>query len=614
MEKEQCDFSGYATRNDLLCGDGRTIRKNAFKDCDGATVPLVYNHQHNDPNAVLGHAILENRDDGVYAYCKFNETPQGKTGRELVEHGDVRSLSIYANQLKQIGSDVVHGVIRELSLVLAGANPGAYIDFVMAHGDGSEDCLYANYDENALTIYHSDDKKVMKETEETKVADEKKTEETKSDEGKSIQDVLDTMNKEQLEACYYLVGKAAEAASAEDNDSEEGEDNDMKQNVFEQDNVTKSNVLTHADQEMILKTAKETGVGSLQKAIKMFSEQNDSLAHGLDLGDTEVLEELLPDHKLLNPGAPEIIRDFDNSWVMEVIRKIHKSPYARIRTRKADARAKDLRAKGYKKGEEKKLTEHIKLLGRKTDPTTVYLKDELNRDDIIDITDFDIVSYIWSMMNDNMYETLALAALVGDGREDIDPDKINEENIRPIWKDDDFYTIHYDIDIEAARKELQGSNTSANFGENYIYSEAMVTASLYSREKFEGTGLPTLYCDPHFVNIMLLARDLNGRRIYDSKADLAKALNVSGIVEIEHLKNKVRTTEDGKKKKLLCLLVNLADYQFGSVKGGELTKFTDFDIDFNKYKYLMETRLSGALTEPYSAIAIEEDITEVAEG
>ncbi len=610
MDKEQCHFSGYATRNDLLCGDGRTIRKNAFKDCDGTTVPLVYNHQHNDPNAVLGHALLENRDDGVYAYCQFNDTPQGKTGKELVEHGDVRSLSIYANQLKQIGSDVVHGVIRELSLVLAGANPGAYIDFVMAHGDDGEDSLYANYDENALTIYHSDDKKEPEKKEETKMADEKKPEKEKT-----LKEILDTMNEEQLAACHYMVGKALEEAkAAEDNDSDEGEDKDMKQNVFEQDNVTKANVLTHADQEMILKTAKETGVGSLQKAIKIFAEQNDTLAHGLDLGDTEVLEELLPDHKLLNPGAPEIIRDFDTSWVMEVIRKIHKSPYARIRTRKADARAKDLKAKGYKKGEEKKLTEHIKLLGRKTEPTTVYLKDELNRDDIIDITDFDIVSYIWSMMNDNMYETLALAALVGDGREDIDEDKISEENIRPIWKDDDFYTIHYDIDIEKARAELQGSNTSANFGENYIYSEAMVEASLYSREEFEGTGLPTCYCDPHFVNIMLLARDLNGRRIYESKADLAKALNVSDIVEIEHLKNKVRTTEDGKKKKLLCLLVNLADYQFGSVKGGEITKFTDFDIDFNKYKYLMETRLSGALTEPYSAIAIEEDVTDEAAG
>jgi hypothetical protein len=613
MDKEQCHFSGYATRNDLLCGDGRTIRKNAFKDCDGATVPLVYNHQHNDPNAVLGHALLENREDGVYAYCQFNDTPQGKTGKELVEHGDVRSLSIYANQLKQIGSDVVHGVIRELSLVLAGANPGAYIDFVMAHGEDGEDSLYANYDENALTLYHSDDSKESKKTEEAKMAEEKKTEETKSGEPKSektVQEVLDTMNEEQLEACYYLVGKAMEADETEKTDSKEGEGKEMKQNVFAQDNVTKTDVLTHADQEMILSMAKETGIGSLQKAIELFAKDHESLAHGLDLGDTEVLEELIPDHKLLNPGAPEIIKDFDDSWVMGVINKIHKSPYARIRTRKADARQAELKAKGYKKGEEKQYTNHIKLLGRKTEPTTIYLKDQLNRDDIIDITDFDVVAYVWNMMKDNMYETLALCALVGDGREDTDPDKISEENIRPIWKDEDFYTIHQDVDIAKAKEELQGTNTGANFGENYIYAEAMITAALYSREKFKGSGTPTLYCAPHLVNVMLLARDLNGRRIYDSKADLARALNVSGIVEIEQLEGKTRKTADGKTKKLLGLFVNLADYQFGSTKGGEITKFSDFDIDFNKYKYLMETRLSGALTEPFSAIALEEPVVD----
>ena len=607
MENTQCDFSGYATRNDLLCGDGRTIRKNAFKDCDGKTVPLVYNHQHNDPNAVLGHALLENREDGVYAYCTFNDTEQGKTGKQLVEHGDVRSLSIYANKLKQVGNDVIHGVIHELSLVLAGANPGAYIDFVMAHGDDGEDSLYANYDENALTIYHSDDKKETKKTEESEMAEEKKTDEVKSE--KTVKEILDTMNEEQLKVCHYMVGKALEEAkAADDNDSDEGEDKDMKHNVFDQETATKEDVLTHADQEMILEMAKETGIGSLQKAIKEFAKNNDSLTHGLDLGDTEVLEELIPDHKLLNPGAPEIIKDFETDWVMGVINKIHKSPYARIRTRKADARQAELKAKGYKKGEEKQYTNHIKLLGRKTEPTTIYLKDQLNRDDIIDITDFDVVAYIWNMMKDNMYETLALCALVGDGREDTDPDKISEENIRPIWKDEDFYTIHQDVDIAKAKEELQGSNTGANFGENYIYAEAMITAALYSREKFKGSGTPTLYCAPHLVNVMLLARDLNGRRIYDSKADLARALNVAGIVEIEQLEGKTRTAADGSTKKLLGLFVNLADYQFGSTKGGEITKFSDFDIDFNKYKYLMETRLSGALTEPFSAIALEEPV------
>ena len=529
----------------------------------------------------------------------------------LVQHGDITRLSIYANQLKQQGGNVLHGAIREVSLVHAGANPGATISSVIGHSADGEPIV--SEEETIITtgedfsLYHSaDGEKEKPMAEETK--------DTKSGNDKTVKEVWDDITKkldeDEMSVIYAMIGQAAEGGAG----TEDEGDGNMKHNVFDQEEVTTGGVLTHADQEMILKTAKETGVGSLRKAIKMFSEQNGSLAHGLDLGDTEVLEELVPDHKLLNPGAPEIIKDFDDSWVMEVIRKIHKSPYARIRTRKADARAKDLRAKGYKKGEEKKLTEHIKLLGRKTEPTTVYLKDELNRDDIIDITDFDIVAYIWNMMNGNMYETLALAALVGDGREDIDPDKISEENIRPIWKDADLYTIHHTIDIEKAKETLQGTNTGANFGEEYIYSEAMISASLYSREKFKGSGLPTLYCAPHFVNVMLLARDLNGRRIYDSKADLAKALNVAGIVEIEQLEGKVRTDEKGKKKKLLGLIVNLADYQFGSVKGGEITKFSDFDIDFNKYKYLMETRLSGALTEPFSAIALEEDVTEEAEG
>lgn len=609
---ENYDFSGWATRNDLLCGDGRTIRKNAFKDNDGKTVPLIWNHDHANPDAVLGHALLENRDDGVYAYCKFNETEAGKNAKLLVEHGDVRSLSIYANKLKQIGKDVIHGSIRELSLVLAGANPGAFIDFVMAHGEDEEDAMIANYDENALVIRHSDkteeepekqEEQPIEHSEETKKEDTTVAEETKNE--KTVADVFNEFTEEQKNVVYYMIGQALEDADGEDS---EGGDENMKHNVFDQDEVAEGGVLTHADQEMILATAKETGVGSLKKAIQLYMEEHGDLAHGLDLGDTEVLEELLPDHKLLNPGAPEILRDFDNSWVMQVINKIHKSPYARIRTRKADARAKDLRAKGYKKGEEKKLTEHIKLLGRKTEPTTIYQKDELNRDDIIDITDFDVVAYIWQMMKDNMYETLAMAALVGDGRDDADPDKISETNIRPIWKDEDFYTIHTDVDIEAAKKELQGSDTSVHFGENYIYAEAIITAALYSREKFKGSGTPTLYCAPHLVNVMLLARDLNGRRIYDSKADLARALNVSGIVEIEQLEGKTRTTNDGDEKKLLGLFVNLADYQFGSTKGGEITKFDDFDIDFNKYKYLMETRLSGALTEPFSAIALEEPV------
>ena len=602
---ENFDFSGWATRNDLLCGDGRTIRKNAFKDNDGATVPLIWNHDHGNPEAVLGHALLENRDDGVYAYCKFNDTDQGKNAKMLVEHGDVRSLSICANKLKQVGKDVIHGTIRELSLVLAGANPGAFIDYVMAHGEDEEDSMIVNYDENAITLYHSESAKAEEKTEETK-EDAKMAEETKKNENDlTVEEVWNSMSEIQQNVATAMIAQAVEEATGKNDDEE---DKSMKHNVFDQEEVQTGGVLTHADQEMILATAKETGVGSLQKAIQIFAEQNDGLAHGLDLGDTEVLNELLPDHKLLNPGAPEILRNAEIGWVMNVINKIHKSPYARIRTRKADARTADLKAKGYKKGEEKKYSDHIKLLGRKTEPTTIYLKESLNRDDIIDITDFDVVNYVWGMMKDNMYETLALAALVGDGREDTDPDKISETNIRPIWKDEELYTIHQDVDIAKTKAELQGSNTSANFGENYIYAEAIITAALYSREKFKGTGTPTLFCAPHLVNVMLLARDLNGRRIYDSKADLARALNVAEIVEIEQLEGKTREVGEGNTKKLLGLFVNLADYQFGSAKGGEITKFSDFDIDFNKYKYLMETRLSGALTEPFSAIALEEPV------
>lgn len=604
MAKRKCDFSGYATRNDLLCGDGRTIRKNAFKDCDGQTVPLVYNHEHNDPNAVLGHALLENREDGVYAYCTFNDTEQGKVAKELVRHGDVRSLSIYANKLKQMGGDVVHGVIRELSLVLAGANPGAYIDFVMAHGDESEDSLYANYDENALTLYHSED-----ESEEPKKEKEEMAEE------RTVQDVFNEMTDEQKEVVYALVGQALEDAGIdEDVDDDENDKNEsaggngMKHNVFDTEDTREKGVLMHSDQEAIVAMAKQSGVGSLQDAIKLYSEQNGTLAHGID-----DIETLFPEFHNINPGAPELIRP-DQSWVMKVINKIHKSPYSRIRTRQADARIAELRAKGYQqKGDRKTLSANIKLLGRTTDPQTVYRKDQLNRDDIVDITDFDVVNYQWGIMKDNMYEELALAALVGDSRDEGDPDKIHETHIRSIWNDAELYTIHADVDLEAAKAELQGTNTGANFGDNYIYAEAMITAALYAREFYKGSGTPDYYCAPHSVNVMLLARDLTGRRIYDSKADLARALNVGEIYEIEQLEGKTRTTEDGKTKKLHGIFVNLSDYTFGSTKGGELTKFDDFDIDFNQYKYLIETRLSGSLTKIKSAIALEEDVTVVTE-
>lgn len=602
---EQYDFSGWATRNDLLCGDGRTIRRNAFKDNDGQTVPLIWNHDHTNQDAVLGHALLENREDGVYAYCTLNDTEAGQHAKKLVVNGDVRSLSIYANKLKQIGNDVVHGAIRELSLVLAGSNPGASIEYVMAHNEEDGEGMIINYDENAITISHSDTTKKEKE-DDTKVADEKKTE---GGEQKTLKEVFDSMTEEQQEAVYMMVGLARKDAEADDNDDEEddseGGNNTMKHNVFDQDELEMDNVLTHSDQESILGLAKQSNVGSLKLAMEMYAAEQgkDTLAHGFD---TDALTALLPDYKNQTPGAPELLRQ-DQTWVMKVINKIHKSPYSRVRTRQADATIADLKAKGYQnKGDYKKLTETIKLIGRSFDPQTIYIKDEMHRDDITDITDFDPVAYIWSLMKDNMYETLALAALIGDGRDVTDPDKIKEDHIRPIWHDDELYTIHKTVDIEAAREEIQGSNTSVNFSENYIYTEAIIRDALYAREKFKGTGRPDFYCEPHLVNVMLLARDLNGRRIYDSKADLAKALNVGEIHEIEQFTGKTRTTEDGETMKLLGLFVNLNDYQFGSTKGGEVTKFEDFDINFNKHQYLMETRLSGALTKLYSAIALEE--------
>lgn len=594
------DFSGWATRNDLLCGDGRTIRKNAFIENDGETVPLIYNHDHSNPDAVLGHALLQNRDEGVYAYCKFNDTESGQHAKELVKNGDVRSLSIYANKLKQIGRDVVHGSIKELSLVLAGANPGAYIDFVMAHGDDEEDGLYANYDESALVLYHSDSS-AKKEEKEMKEEKNKTPESNDKGDEKTVQDVLDTLNDEQTKVLYALVGQALQDAGVEQEDledDEEGDDEDMKHNVFDNDMQTPQNVLTHSDQEAIIELAKSKNVGSFQTALELYAE--DHLAHGIDS-----IESLFPEYELTNPGAPEMLTR-DQTWVESVLNKAHKSPISRIRTRHADVRAEDIRAMGYKKTKEKKLIANLKLLNRTTDPQTVYVKDKLERDDIIDITDFDVVEYQRKIMRMALNEEIAKAILIGDGREEGDEGKIQESHIRSIWKDDDLYTIKADVDVAAAKKELQGSNTSANFGENYVYAEAIITAALYAREKYKGSGSLDFYCTPHLLNVMLLARDLNGRRIYDSKSDLAAALNVADIKTVEQFEGKKRTTSDGKTKKLLGIFVNMADYQIGSTKGGEITNFEDFDIDFNNYKYLMETRLSGALTKAFSAIALEE--------
>lgn len=601
---DNCDFSGYATRNDLLCGDGVTIRKDAFKGNDGCEVPLVWNHEHNDPNAVLGHAVLENRDDGVYAYGVFNDTEQGQTAKKLVQNGDVRSLSIWANQLKKIGKDVVHGNIRELSLVLAGANPGAYVDFVMAHSAEGEEEMEVSWDENIM-LYHSADTEKKGENKVTEETKKPETSEGSDDKTiKKVKEVLDTMNDEQKEAMYAVLGMAL----PDDEDDDEKGGNVVKHNIFDNEEREQANksILSHSDEMKIVSMAKQSGIGSLRAAMNIFAEENaGTLAHGVF--DDEV-EKLFPEYELLKKGEPETLTR-DQSWIDTAMAKIHKSPYTRIKTRQADARIAELRAKGYqKKGDYKKEMAKIKLLSRTTDPQTVYIKDTLQRDDVVDITDFDVVVYQWNIMKQTLNEELIMAALVGDGREDGDPDKIHEDHIRSIWNDDELYTIHQTVDFDKAKQELQGSNTSANFGENYIKAEAILTASLYAREKYKGSGSLDFYCTPHLLNVMLLARDLNGRRIYDSKADLAAALNVNSIVTVEQFEGLERTDSETNKHKLLGLFVNLGDYQFGAAKGGEVSKFDNFDIDFNQYKYLLETRLSGSLTKVYSAIALEENV------
>ena len=602
---ENYDFCGWATRNDLKCSDGRIIRKDAFKANDGAKVPLVWNHQHNDPDEVLGHAILENRDEGVYAYCKFNESESGQTAKLLVQHGDVDALSIYANQLKQQGPNVTHGNIREVSLVLAGENPGAFIESIIQHGEESDEEGIIYTGEN-ITLSHagcgsssSDDKKKKKELEHAKENEDGEEDSKMAEGGKTIAEVFESLNEEQKNVVYALIGQALEGKDIESDE----EDDEMKHNVFDNEPVAREGVLTHSDQESIIAMAKASNVGSLRTAMNIYASEHDTLKHGID-----EIETLFPDYADVRPGAPELI-ERDQSWVAQVMRKTHKSPISRIRTRQADARGTDLRAHGYQnKGDQKTYSGNIKLLGRTTDPQTVYRKDALHRDDIIDITDFDVVEYQYGVMRRNLEEDIALATMIGDGRDDGDPDKIHEEHIRSIWNDDELYTIHRDVNIAAAKAELQGTDTSANFGDNYIYAEAIVTAALYSREDYKGSGNPDFYCTPHLLNVMLLARDLNGRRIYDSKSDLAKALNVPNIYTVEQFEDKIRTTTDGKKKKLLGIFVNLADYQHGSTKGGEITRFNQFDIDFNQEKYLIETRLSGALTRIKSAIALEEPV------
>ena len=560
------DFSGWATKNNLKCSDGRTILRDAFKHNDGQMVPLVWNHQHNDPLNVLGHALLENRETGVYAYCKFNDTEAGRNAKMLVEHGDVTALSIYANQLRQKGGNVEHGVIREVSLVLAGANPGAFIDSILRHGEASDEegVIYTG---EKLVLSHADEENEKKE-EDKKVAEGKE---------KTVQDVVDSMTEEQRNVMYALIGQALEGADVKHSDEyENGGEDEMKHNVFEHENTQGANdTLTHAEMEVILRDAKR--YGSLKESC---------LQHGIEHIDEPGY--LFPEFKNLNKEPDFVGRDM--GWVGKVMSGVHRTPFSRIKSLQADIREEDARALGYMKGNLKK-EEVFTLLKRTTDPQTVYKKQKLHRDDVLDITDFDVVAFVKKEMRMMLEEEIARAILVGDGRLPDSDDKIMENHIRSIANEEALYAIHHNVVVE------DKSDVEAK-------AKAMIRESLRARKDYKGSGEPTLFCSESVLTEMLLLEDANGRVIYDSVAKLATAMRVKEIVTVpvmEGAQNLAKT------KNVLGIIVNLRDYNVGADKGGQVSMFEDFDIDYNAQKYLIETRCSGALIKPFSAIVLEED-------
>ena len=624
MDKKY-DFAGWATKADMRCSDGRLIAKDAFAHQDGAKVPIVWNHNHATPDSVLGYGILHSQNGSMRVECYFNDTENGKNARKLVLHGDINALSIYANQLKEQAKTVLHGMIREVSLVYAGANPGAFIDSVVVHADGTttmdreQGILYTGEEiELFAEIEHADDNAEKQD-------EEKHTPEKPEDDKETMQDILNTLTEKQKDAVAYIIDTIVNsddgAAEESDKDSDvkhnsemEEEENEMKRNVFDQETENKDAFLSHADGEKIIEMAKAYGGGSLKAAMEAYVTENkkDELAHAAAANITNI-SQLFPEYKDVKPGAPELLTT-DQGWIGKVLTRVHKSPISRIRTRQADVRdISARRAKGYTKGSQKTDAGAITLLSRTTDPVTVYIRSKLDRDDIVDITDFDVVQYMYGLDRMNLNEELARQITIGDGRSGdnaIDPTKI-----RPIWLDDELYCIHKTVDIDAMRTELTGTNSTANFGENYVYAEAVIQSLLYAREKWKGSGNPDFLCTPHLVNVMLLARDLNGRRIYDNVNELKAALNVNEIVTAEQFAGKTRTATVNQTEKtfeLLGLMVNFADYSLGATKGGEITHFTDFDINFNQEVSLLETRSSGALTRPFSAIALEKDVTVVA--
>lgn len=572
---ESYDFSGWATRNNLRCSDGRTILKDAFKTNDGQTVPLVWNHQHNESYNVLGHALLENRDDGVYAYCTLNDTDAGKNAKLLVKHGDISALSIYANQLKQQGGKVLHGAIREVSLVLAGANPGAFIDSIMSHGEETDEEAIIYTGEN-ISLYHADTPPVTnkKEDEELKMADQT-TNKPESEE--TVADVFNTLSEKQKTVVYAMIGQALEDAGATDGEPTEGGNENMKHNVFDQEEFYDDTTLSHSEMEAIISDAKR--YGSLKDSV---------LAHGI----TDI-NYLFPDAQTMDNTPGFITRE--QTWVNKVMSGVHNTPFSRIKSIFANLTEAEARAKGYIKGRQK-VEEVFGLLKRTTTPTTIYKKQKLDRDDVVDITDFDVVAWLKTEMRLMLDEEIARAVLIGDGRLSSSDDKINEQNIRPIWKDDDLYTIKQAINVTSTATTDQKA-------------KAFIQAAVRARKNYKGSGNPTLYTTEDKLTDCLLMEDTTGRVIYESVDKLATALRVKEIVTVPVMEGQTRTDSDSKTRTLAGIIINLADYNIGADKGGAVNMFDDFDIDYNAQKYLIETRCSGALTVPYSAIALEELVT-----
>ena len=562
------DFSGWATKNDLRCSDGRTIRRDAFKHNDGQTVPLVWNHQHNDPLNVLGHAVLENRNEGVYAYCTFNETEAGENAKQLVEHGDVTALSIYANKLRQDGGNVLHGQIREVSLVLAGANPGAFIDSVMRHGDASDEEAVI-YTGEYLSLSHSDEEDKKKEDEE--IQHDKEGENKMANNEKTIGEVFETLNEEQKTVVYAMIGQALEE-NGQNDDEEENEG--MKHNVFDNDEefIGGSDVISHSEMEAIISDAKRYG-----------SLKDSALAHGIDN-----IEYLFPEHKTLNNTPDFISREM--GWVQNVMGKVHHTPFSRIKSVHANITEDEARAKGYITGNLKK-DEVFSLLKRTTDPTTIYKKQKLDRDDVIDITDFDVVAWLKSEMRVMLDEEIARAILVGDGRLSSSEDKVDENRIRPIWKDADLYAVKAKMD-------------AVHSAQPHEKAKSFIKTCIRARKNYKGSGEPTLYTTEDILTECLLLEDSTGRIIYDTVAKLAQTLRVKEIVTVPVMEKLLRNGSSHKLE-LYGIIVNLSDYNVGADKGGAVNMFDDFDIDYNQQKYLIETRCSGALTKPHSALVIE---------